>query len=108
MLEDAVQQDEELVDRAVRESALVDERAAPVIDLAGRDLLQLEVPERRVEMHADGGAVVVERGALALAIELLPAKPLARGLRERRARADHARQGACPRLGEQLVEDRLG
>ena len=56
--------------------------------------------EGRIEMDADGGAVVVERGAFALAVELLPAQPLTRGLGERRACADHAGKGACARLSE--------
>ena len=63
--------------------------------------------ERGVEVHADRGAVVVERGAFALAVEFLPAKPLARRLRERRAGADHAGKGARARLGAQLIEDGL-
>jgi hypothetical protein len=59
-------------------------------------------------VDADRGAVVVERGAFALAVVLLPAKPLARGLRECSAGAHHPGQSPGPGLGQQLVEDGLG
>ena len=79
-----------------------------MVDETRRNLLQLQMPERRVEVNADRRAVVVECGPFALAVELLPAQPLMRCLGERRAGANHPGQRARARLRQQLVEDRLG
>jgi hypothetical protein len=95
---------EQLVDRAVAEATLAHELGSPGVDPGRRDVLEREPTESRDEMRSNRAAVVVERGPLALAVELDPTQEVVAGLRERDAGAVLAGQHAPARGREQLVQ----
>lgn len=60
-LEDRAEVDEQLVDGAAGEAALVDEFVAPLLDLVGGDLLDALALEGGVEVGVDVATVVRQR-----------------------------------------------
>ena len=79
-LEDRVQHEQVLVDRARREAALGDEVGAVGVHELGADGAQRQVPEQRIEDVVDHPAVVAHGRRTASAVELDVAQPLGGGV----------------------------